>query len=190
MKRTITLLFALLIAFAASAQSHMKFMGIPLNGTIDAFQQKLAAKRVRYDKEASARSSEGVRWFTGTFCGYKADISVYYDAMTDIVYSATVFIVDEEEDIIVRLYDDFVAMLDRKYPEALCVDRKRNGYPERTWFLPIDPDGKAERENTLGEIALWIFVSDVSDIAKYELVLDYTDRLNKEAYESSQEEDL
>lgn len=55
---------------------HLKFMGIPLNMSIDAFQKRLAANGIRYDRAQSARSPYGVRCFEGTFEG-KPSFTVY-----------------------------------------------------------------------------------------------------------------
>ena len=53
---------------------HLKFMGIPLTGTITQFQQKLTAKGVTHDKKASATAPIGTRIFSGKFAGAKAEI--------------------------------------------------------------------------------------------------------------------
>ena len=44
MKKILSVFFALCLCMAASAQQHMKFMGIPLDGTIDNFAMKLKQK--------------------------------------------------------------------------------------------------------------------------------------------------
>ena len=53
MKRLLSALFCMLLvaaAFAQNANEHLKYMGIPITGTISQFQSKLAAKGVRYDQ--------------------------------------------------------------------------------------------------------------------------------------------
>ena len=61
----------MIFAIASSAQSnvHIKFMGIPVTGTIAQFQAKLVAKGCTYNKVASASISNGTRAFNGTFVG-------------------------------------------------------------------------------------------------------------------------
>ena len=49
MKKIISVFFVLCICLSVSAQEHMKFMGIPLDGTIDNFALKLKEKGVTYD---------------------------------------------------------------------------------------------------------------------------------------------
>lgn len=53
----VIIVFALVFTLAAHSQEqpHMKFMGIPLTGTITQFQAKLAAKGVAYDPTTSRR---------------------------------------------------------------------------------------------------------------------------------------
>lgn len=74
-----------MVAVCAQAQ-HMKFMGIPLDGTIDSFQAKLAAKGIKPDKQYNATTPVGSRFFEGIFCGYQAEFYAYYNAKTKNVY--------------------------------------------------------------------------------------------------------
>ena len=68
MKKNIILLVISILAMCVPAQAdHLKFMGIPLTGTITQFQLKLAAKGVKYDKAMSQQLPTGVRMFNGTF---------------------------------------------------------------------------------------------------------------------------
>ena len=67
---------------------HLKFMGIPLTGSITAFQEKLKAKGIEYDAEGSRQIKVGCRCFKGSFSGEKANFYVYYNEKTKIVYRA------------------------------------------------------------------------------------------------------
>ena len=81
MKRFLSLFVMLVMTLGVMAQTqHMKFMGIPLNGTISAFHQKLVAKGCKHDVEVSKVAGVGSRAFTGTFFGEKSGIYVYYNA--------------------------------------------------------------------------------------------------------------
>ena len=52
MKRILSFFVMLVLTLGVMAQTqHMKFMGIPLNGTISAFHQKLVAKGCKPDVE-------------------------------------------------------------------------------------------------------------------------------------------
>lgn len=85
MKRFLATLL-LVLPMLLSAQ-HLKFMGIPLTGTITSFSTKLKAKGFtvsKYNKSAP----KGVRLFDGTFFGNDASVYVYYDPRTSQVYRA------------------------------------------------------------------------------------------------------
>lgn len=75
----VSTLFCLLLVVAAFAQAsngHMKYMGIPITGTIAQFQAKLAAKGVKYNQQLSGMLEAGTRSFNGTFAGNKVTIFV------------------------------------------------------------------------------------------------------------------
>lgn len=96
----------MIFAIASFAQSnvHIKFMGIPITGTIAQFQAKLVAKGCTYNKVASASISNGTRAFKGTFVGNKVDIYVYYDTNTKIVYRTKAVVSGVSEDIAEQEY--------------------------------------------------------------------------------------
>lgn len=78
MKKLLFTLCCMIFAIASFAQSnvHIKFMGIPVTGTIAQFQAKLVAKGCTYNKVASASISNGTRAFNGTFVGNKVDFTM------------------------------------------------------------------------------------------------------------------
>lgn len=106
MKKLLFTLCCMIFAIASFAQSnvHIKFMGIPITGTIAQFQAKLVAKGCTYNKVASASISNGTRAFKGTFVGNKVDIYVYYDTNTKIVYRTKAVVSGVSEDIAEQEY--------------------------------------------------------------------------------------
>lgn len=212
MKRTITLLFALLIAFAASAQdvmpysvpaneakhseavagrnaivkssqTHMKFMGIPLNGTINAFQQKLAAKGVQPNKALNEILPVGTRVFTGTFCGYEAEIGVYYNTKTKTVYRAKAFFTGEDKEQMQRRYNEFLDLLNNKYPDAEVTEGENDGFDACGWRIWGE-------DSAVGWIELFISEDNSFYPTQYTLHIDYTDAINYFANNASKSEDL
>ena len=63
------------IVLFAQTNNHIKFMGIPLTGTITQFQAKLVSKGCTYDKATSSSLSNGIKLYNGTFVGNKVDIA-------------------------------------------------------------------------------------------------------------------
>ena len=120
MKKIISVLFALFLCMVVSAQQHMKFMGIPLDGTIDNFALKLKAKGVTYDAAESKAAEAGTRIFYGKFMGEKARFIVFYNYKSKIVFSAAVELnyptVESAHTPFVNLSDQ----LQQKYPDATC----------------------------------------------------------------------
>ena len=122
MKKIISVFFALCLCMAASAQQHMKFMGIPLDGTIDDFAMKLKAKGVTYDAAESKVAGKGIRKFCGTFMGEMATFTVFYNYKSKIVFSAVAELyyptVESAHTPFVNLNDQ----LQQKYPDATCKE--------------------------------------------------------------------
>lgn len=76
MKKSLIILVLSILAMSMPAQAeHLKFMGIPLTGTITQFQQKLAAKGIVYNKMMSEEAAVGVRWFSGNLRVQKQTLS-------------------------------------------------------------------------------------------------------------------
>lgn len=64
MKKILITLCIIMLSFAMRAQEHMTFMGIPIDGKISAFTQKLEDKGFTYVK-----TEDGVTFLTGSFAG-------------------------------------------------------------------------------------------------------------------------
>lgn len=118
MKKIISVLFALCLCMAASAQQHMKFMGIPLDGTIDNFALKLKAKGVTYNAAKSKAAGSGGRVFSGKFMGENATISVLYNPKSKIVFSAAVEIQYPTVESAHIPFINLTESLQQKYPNA------------------------------------------------------------------------
>lgn len=122
MKKIISVFFVFFLCMAASAQQHMKFMGIPLDGTIEDFSMKLKAKGVTYDAAESKAAGKGIRKFCGTFMGEKATFTVFYNYKSKIVFSAVAELyyptVESAHTPFVNLNDQ----LQQKYPDATCKE--------------------------------------------------------------------
>ena len=171
MKKIVYLLFALLTTLSVNAQNeHLKFMGIPLTGTITAFQSKLTAKGISYDKSASANSKAGVRCFKGLFSGENAYIYVYYNEKTKIVYRAKAVIKYDDEDVAQRKFSRFSSMLKEKYITGTANDTEQDGYPA----LSIRVLGN-DFESVLGYIYMYISKPSYSFIDDRYLHIDYED---------------
>lgn len=129
MKKSIILLMLCLLAFCCPVQAeHLKFMGIPLTGTITQFQQKLAAKGVTYNKRASESAEVGVRCFNGSFAGSKANFVVWYNPSTKIVYGAKAVYPCTSKKDRDQKFEELKSMLSMKYAEESAGSETKDGF--------------------------------------------------------------
>ena len=179
MKRILSFFVMLVLTLGVMAQTqHMKFMGIPLDGTISAFHQKLVAKGCKHDVEVSNALGAGSRVFIGTFFGEKADIHVYYNAKTKVVYRAKACIERSSEDDIFRKYNEVKSALEEKYPDAYMVKDEHYGYESMHFYTDQ------------GWIDLYVAKYDKVYPTVYSLHIDYIDDVNFKKNENSKMNDL
>ena len=182
MKRIISTLFCLLImltSFAQSSGEHLKFMGIPITGTITQFQSKLTQKGCTYNKEASAVLSAGTRAFKGTFVGNKVDIYAYYDTKTKIVYRVKAIINGTTEDLAEQQYNKIKNLMSQKYGTDYMETSTKDGKESVSfiaWENVDEVSGVA-----IGGIDLYITKDEQSWVRSpynYNLHIDYYDTKN------------
>ena len=128
MKRLLFLTCLFAYCALLPAQEHLMFMGIPLTGTINQFQTKLQAKGVRHDRQLSNELPLGIRAFKGTFSNRKANISVYYNSKTLLVYAAKAYIPDLTEENANELFELFKHNLLTKYADGIANDEDEDSF--------------------------------------------------------------
>ena len=186
MKKILSLVVCMLICLSVQADDHLKFMGIPLDGTITQFQAKLAKKGVAHDVAGSKILPPGCRGFNGTFSGKKANIYVYYDTTSKVVYRAKAVIDYSDKSLCSSDYDYFVSMLSEKYYDAEKNEGKQDGYDAIIFLVPNPPDALYKY---YGRIDVYRSASDSYPVY-YFLHVDYTDTLNSVKHENRNMEDL
>lgn len=186
MKRVLFVFLNCLLSLVLQAQTeHMKFMGIPLNGTISAFQVKLQAKGIKYDAVGSRQLQTGCRCFKGSFSGEKADFYVYYNEKTKVVYRAKAVITCINKEHCDRVYDSFRDMLKTKYADGIPREGEQDGHPT---ISIIVPDSKLEK--TLGYVEMYIGNPQYSFMDELYLHIDYRDIANQRVNQSKNMDDL
>lgn len=173
MKKAILLtLFCItsMIAFSQSEGTHLKFMGIELDGTINEFQEKLLKKGLTIDPDSKLLPN-GVRLYKGSFSGEEAQIVVFYNPQSKTVYRAKAIITRYGKDSIEQLISKFESKLDLKYGTDNKYtsgerDDKYNKFYEYTY----------EVDN--GSIGLMIVAGDGLRYREYYLHVDYHDSFN------------
>lgn len=191
------LLSALLLCSVTESfaqNEHLKFAGIPIDGTISQFHQKLIAKGYTIDKDAISR--DNVRRYKGTFAGEQCSVVIYFDEHTKIVYRAKVLISELSEEIAEQKYSSLKSRLIKKYDESssLHTPGERDGLET----FSINPMREKYNEyltrwkNSYGEID--IYRAKNADNFNYPyhfyLHIDYEDQINSDAHEKNVEDDL
>lgn len=183
MKKIVFIFCMMIVAITAGAQeTHLKFMGVELNGTIDQFQSKLAAKDVRVSKD-NAHAPAGVRAFEGVFSGEKAEILVFYNVRTKEVYRAKALISKYGEDNVKQAMSNMESKLDQKYGT------------ENKWSDDVKDDHLHEFTQHSyyvgnGSIGLFITSTAYGSQSTFNLHIDYIDSENGSKNNEQEMEDL
>lgn len=121
-KHLLTLvLFLCSFAICGFAQEHLSFKGIPIEGSMTAFCQKLKAKGF-----TQIGRDNNVTMFTGDFTGRQATVGVGASDDGKNVFSVVVlFDPSDEWNTLVNTYDYYKALYTRKYGEP-SVSREKN----------------------------------------------------------------
>ena len=186
--KSLILFVGILTAKSANAQ-HLEFMGIPLNGTIANFQSKLLKKGCRIMKNNS-RYPVGIRGFNGVFAGDKADIFVYYNPKTQIVYQARVAIdCDGDKEEAENMFYRYKDLLYKKYGEVSLTSDMLDEQKEFEYSFMVCQPPIQEGSKLLGGII--VSIKDLQTYPwNYEVVIDYTDIDNFSKNEKSEIDDL
>lgn len=185
MKKIISVFFALCLCMVASAQQHLKFMGIPLDGTVDNFALKLKAKGVTYDAAKSKTAGQGCRVFNGTFMGEKATINVAYNPKSKMVFSAAVEMQYPTVESAHIPFLNLTESLQQKYPNTTPEENKGpdGEFIGLAFNIPDETSG-----NSIGFILQSLKTSSFG--SGVSICLMYTDMDNFEKCEAIFNEDL
>lgn len=183
MKRTFFILLLCTVSLISSAQ-HMKFLGIPLDGTITNFTTKLQAKGFFIDPDNNKLDS-GCRMFQGHFYGKTATIYIYYDATTKIVYRGKALIEDSDYDRLKNLYDEISSSIDGKYLGRHKEDTYK-GYPSVSYQIDL----QTSADYYEGNIDLFFTDNGLTYYKLFYLHVDYYDGANLQKHEHSIKDDI
>lgn len=111
MKRTVFTIIVVFVALICNAQEHLTFKGIPIEGSMESFCQKLKAKGY-----TQIHSDNSITLFTGDFTGRTATIGVVAGDDGENVFSVGVlFSASEEWNTLVSTYEYYKNLYTRKY---------------------------------------------------------------------------
>lgn len=194
MRKLFTTLVCLFVAcgsFAQNTEQHLKFKGIPIDGTPSEFGAKLKASGFKYVEDVS-----GIQWYEGNFAGYN-NCNVAVKSTNNLVYEVVVlFPEDYSWNRLNNTYSSLKEMLTTKYGSPESSIEKFKNTPS---YVNIDDDNDKYREIGYGRCVYGsTFVSLVDglgtiglEIKKTHCVgLHYHDYLNEKKKESAAINDL
>lgn len=174
---TFTMLFAVI---SLMAQEHLSFKGIPIEGSMTAFCQKLKAKGF-----TSIGSENNLTLFTGDFTGRNATVSVTAtDDGKDVFAVVVLFDPSGEWNALINTYDYYKDLYTRKYGKPSISKEKNPALSDSNTALMAEVHqgtvvyGSAW-EVTGGDIQLSIEKS--SGVYKGMVMIRYRDSQNVEA---------
>ena len=174
---TLTMLFAVI---SLMAQEHLSFKGIPIEGSMTAFCQKLKAKGF-----TSIGSENNLTLFTGDFTGRNATVGVTAtDDGKDVFAVVVLFDPSGEWNALINTYDYYKDLYTRKYGKPSISKEKNPALSDSNTALMAEVHqgtvvyGSAW-EVTGGDIQLSIEKS--SGVYKGMVMIRYRDSQNVEA---------
>lgn len=187
MKKILLIFHLLLITSIGSAQ-HLRFMGIPIDESVNTFQTKLTQKGLRVSNR-SKYSPIGVRIFEGYFTNKKVEIVVFYNVRTKKVYKCRVVFdnVFETMSEVQSEFDHYKDLLSQKY-NGLTSDMIDDLQNDNSFSIAVIQQPIREESPLLGLVVLSIQELDYG--LGYSLWIDYEDAENSLYNEQQNTNDL
>jgi hypothetical protein len=164
MKRLLILIISCLCFTQAFCDDHLKFLGFPIDGTVNEYASKIKSKGF-YVSPDNVYARKGLRIMEGPFLGKTRKIGLHYNEDTKIIYNVTLvvekFLFEKDAKV---LYDKLESLLHEKYPNATF---NPSAEVERTIF-------SCSFKGKEGIICLGIF----DERTEYRVKMSYTDRIN------------
>ena len=178
----LTLAISLISVIAFAQNSHIKLMGIELNGTISEFQTKIQAKGAMVSPDSKSYPN-GTRAYNGTFSGEKATIIVWYNERTKQVYRAKAIIKRYGKDMIEQVMSTMEGKLDLKYG----TDCKESELVKDDYLHEFKQSGYTLENGTIG---LFVTSGGFTDQVQFSLHIDYHDKENYAKNTAEEMDDL
>ena len=185
-------IFSCIGAMAQNANEHLKFMGIPINGTLESFTQKLVAKGLKRE-----HAWEDNVLLKGTFAGKSGSgVCVMRIPSRNIVYKVVVCLPSKDTWAWLESdYNEFKQMLTSKYGEPFQHSEtfKAGSYTSSDVLkMSSLRDGKCEYYTLwkLNEGAIGLEIISIESPSSCFVRISYFDAINSTLEESSKQDDL
>lgn len=187
MKKTIVTLLLSLFCMIVQGQTHMKFMGIPLNGNVELFTQKLKAKGLTCDVAKTKASPSGVKIYKGLFMGEDSEFMIFFNPKDKNVFAVEVSMDYSSYELAITPLANISKQLKKKYPNSVVdILEKSDGNAEGfQFYIPDEKETKM-----LGIIFLKMIIPKGVLNKKYSISLFYGDAENYLKSENKNYDDL
>ena len=162
MKRLIILIISFLCFTQAFSEEHLKFLGFPIDGTVNEYAAKLISKGFRVSPK-NKYANKGLRVMEGPFLGNTEEFGLHYDPNTKKMWSVTFVHSCFTEEEAKELYDKLESLIREKHFEATYKTDIDKSYIYSCSF-----------KSDVGIISLGIKEYDF----KYRINITYCDRIN------------
>lgn len=195
MRNKILLLFSL-IAFSISVNAaHLEFLGIPINGTINQFQNELFNKGFKISPD-NKKVGNGKRLYVGYFANERCNLAIHYNKKTKDVYECRVLLHNSTREEQSQSYTDLKNSLTAKYDSSTIVFKedvklqiKDMDETGDKWMVKGEemetPEGLKWLSPVMydipGNITLWKILDN-----KHTIVINYQDSQNNNKNEDSE----
>lgn len=184
MKRLIFFLFAVFLSLSISAQ-HLKFMGIPIDGNVNAFASKLNAKGFSVSP-LNRQAGAGLRIMAGRFFDQPAQLWINYTPATKMVYSVRVVFWSDSENVCKSFMQELEESIKDKYDYEYEDGKTMGGTPINIYNIYTN-------DIYVGQI--YVGVSEHKDLVYgyhdgYDLSLTYQDYINYSKDYNQKENDI
>lgn len=187
MKKIIVTLMLSLFCMIVQGQTHMKFMGIPMNGSVELFTQKLKAKGLTCDVAKTKASPSGVKIYKGLFMGEDSEFMIFFNPKDKNVFAVEVSMDYSSLELAETPFTNIFNQLKEKYSKAVVtVLKDSDGDPEGFQFYVPD----AEEKKMLGLIIYKLRKPDGLLQREYTISLLYSDVDNFKKSENKNYDDL
>lgn len=175
MKHLLAFIITVLVTANLSAQTeHVRFLGIPMDGTIQQFQEALAAKDCSHEKEILL--PKGVSAFNGAYGGHDALLMVFYDETVDVVYQAKAVITCQGEETCETVFNEINVLLQTEYGTLLSTKSIQYGHESYGYTIL-----SLERV-VMGDVGLFV-TREENNPDVYMVQVQYTDTANMRLHE-------
>ena len=183
MKHILVFILALLVALNLSAQTeHVRFLGIPLDGTIQQFQESLVANGCSLDQKTSELLPKGMCALRGSYAEHDALMIVLYDETADVVYQAKAIITCQGEETSDSVFNVINQQLQLEYGTLLSTKSIQYGHESYGYTI------LSKERVVVGDIGLFM-TRDENNPNVFLVQVQYTDTANLRVHERQQSDD-